>query len=184
METRTVRRQRTKEHETNTTEWLWATSLGRQKTPTNVIVLIGHGRWDLDKLFERALQPYLDNDGLAVQTEADKDVDISDRNPGAGYGNGGGNMIYRLREGIERFTISDINNPAATSQAQSDIFIMLDLLGNTAAVQYFNHVPGGCNVLFMDGHVAFIRYINNEQAATPPVMPSLATMVGVLAAAE
>ena len=138
----------------------------------------------MDKLFERALQPYLDNDGLAVQTEADKDVDISDRNPGAGYGNGGGNMIYRLREGIERFTISDINNPAATSQAQSDIFIMLDLFGNAAAIQYFNHVPGGCNVLFMDGHVAFIRYINNEQAATPPVMPSVATMVGVLAAAQ
>jgi len=138
----------------------------------------------LDKLFEGALDPYLDNDGLAVQIEADKDVDIGDRSPGAGYGNGGGNTIYRLREGIERFTISDINNPAATSQAQSDIFIMLDLLGNTAAIQYFNHVPGGCNVLFMDGHVEFIRYINNEQDATPPVMPSLATMVGVLAAAE
>lgn len=93
-------------------------------------------------------------------------------------------MIYRLREGIERFTIADINNPAATSQAQSDIFIMLDLIGNAAAIQYFNHVAGGRNVLFMDGHVAFIRYINNEQAATPPVMPSLATTVGVLAAAQ
>ena len=137
----------------------------------------------LDRLFELAAQPYLDNDGLAVQTEADKDIDISSRNPGAGYGNGGGNMIYRLREGIERFTITDINNPAATMQAQSDIFIMLDLLGNGAGVKYFNHVPGGCNVLFMDGHVDFIRYIDDEEEATPPIMPSLANMVGVLTAA-
>jgi prepilin-type processing-associated H-X9-DG protein len=22
----------------------------------------------------------------------------------------------------------------------------------------FNHVPGGCNVLFLDGHVEFIKY--------------------------
>ena len=50
VETRTVRRQRTKEHETTTTEWLWATSLSRQEAPTNVIVLIGHGRWDIENL--------------------------------------------------------------------------------------------------------------------------------------
>jgi len=24
--------------------------------------------------------------------------------------------------------------------------------------QFMNHIPGGCNVLYMDGHVAFIRY--------------------------
>lgn len=22
----------------------------------------------------------------------------------------------------------------------------------------FNHLPGGCNVLYMDGHVEFVRY--------------------------
>lgn len=26
----------------------------------------------------------------------------------------------------------------------------------------FNHVPGGSNVLFMDGHVEFIRYPDNR----------------------
>ena len=45
-------------------------------------------------------------------------------------------------------------------------------------------MPARCNVLFIDGHVAFIRYNNNEQAGTPPIMPSLATMVGVLPAAQ
>jgi prepilin-type processing-associated H-X9-DG protein len=27
---------------------------------------------------------------------------------------------------------------------------------------HFNHVPGGCNVLFMDGHVTFLRYQGPE----------------------
>jgi prepilin-type N-terminal cleavage/methylation domain-containing protein/prepilin-type processing-associated H-X9-DG protein len=73
-----------------------------------------------------------------------------------GLGNGGGATIYRLREGIERFMITDINDPGASAQAQSTLFIMMDTLStNTAG---FNHVPGGCNVLYLDGHVNFIRY--------------------------
>ncbi len=73
-----------------------------------------------------------------------------------GLGNGGGDTVYRLREGIERFMISDINNPAATAMGQSEIPIMLDNL--SAGVDSFNHVPGGANVLYLDGHVAFMRY--------------------------
>ncbi|MFA6242822.1 MAG: DUF1559 domain-containing protein [Candidatus Hydrogenedentales bacterium] len=64
---------------------------------------------------------------------------------------------YRLREGIERFLISDINNPAASSQAQSTIYIMHDDVSGDNSGN-FNHVPGGGNVLYMDGHVSFIRY--------------------------
>jgi prepilin-type N-terminal cleavage/methylation domain-containing protein/prepilin-type processing-associated H-X9-DG protein len=76
----------------------------------------------------------------------------------AGYGNGHGNTVYRLKEGIERFLITDINNPAATARAQSEIFIMLDDLGTAGTAPLFNHIPGGCNVLYLDGHVSFIRY--------------------------
>lgn len=62
----------------------------------------------------------------------------------------------RLREGIERFLITDINNPAASARAQSEVYIIND---RTAVnVQNFSHVPGGSNVLFMDGHVEFIRF--------------------------
>ncbi len=82
----------------------------------------------------------------------------------------------RIREGIERFFITDINNPAAGAQAQSTIPVMMDAWGNTSAVWgsgsymeewtgirdnsilQFNHVPGGSNVLWMDGHVQFIRF--------------------------
>jgi prepilin-type N-terminal cleavage/methylation domain-containing protein/prepilin-type processing-associated H-X9-DG protein len=73
---------------------------------------------------------------------------------------------YRLREGIERFLITDINNPAAAAMAQSEIPVMLDSWADTGpflafgdnAVSRFNHVPGGCNVLYMDGHVEFLKY--------------------------
>jgi prepilin-type N-terminal cleavage/methylation domain-containing protein/prepilin-type processing-associated H-X9-DG protein len=65
--------------------------------------------------------------------------------------------VYRLREGIERFFITDINNPAASALAQSEVWIMSDDINN-GMVQYMNHIPGGCNVLYMDGHVAFLRY--------------------------
>ena len=64
--------------------------------------------------------------------------------------------LYRTREGIERFFITDINNPAATAQAQSEIAIMFDL--TSADAGEYNHVPGGSNVLFMDGHVSFLRF--------------------------
>ena len=64
--------------------------------------------------------------------------------------------LYRFREGIERFLITDINNPAAGAQAQSEIHVMHDIL--SIKPHQFNHVPGGANVLFMDGHVEFIRF--------------------------
>jgi len=71
---------------------------------------------------------------------------------------GNGNTVaLRLREGIERFYITDINNPAASAKAQSEIFVMYDDV-SAADPQYFNHIPGGGNVLYMDGHVGFIRY--------------------------
>jgi len=65
---------------------------------------------------------------------------------------------YRLREGIERFFITDINNPAATNLAQSTLPVCWDQLSEDIALAGFNHIPGGCNVLYMDGHVDYIRY--------------------------
>jgi prepilin-type N-terminal cleavage/methylation domain-containing protein/prepilin-type processing-associated H-X9-DG protein len=72
---------------------------------------------------------------------------------------------YRLREGVERFLITDINNPGANSMAQSGVPVMYDAwaaataLGhNQEGVSRFNHVPGGGNCLYMDGHVGFIRF--------------------------
>ena len=75
-------------------------------------------------------------------------------------GTGGGNTVYRLREGIERFLITDINNPAASAKAQSELPFMWDTISANPEKQAddFAHIPGGCNVLYMDGHVEFVRF--------------------------
>lgn len=75
-------------------------------------------------------------------------------------GNGGGRTIYQLREGIERFMITDINNPGASAIAQSILAAMSDNV--SWYLDKFNHVPGGSNVLFMDGHVSFAKYPSND----------------------
>ncbi len=72
-----------------------------------------------------------------------------------------------LKEGIERFFVTDINNPAGAAKAQSGIPVMFDTWAshntygseNNGTVR-FNHVPGGSNTLFMDGHVEFRKYRN------------------------
>ena len=64
--------------------------------------------------------------------------------------------VYRLREGIERFFITDINNPAASAIAQSEMPVSFDIVDMKSSD--FNHVPGGANVLYMDGHVEFVKY--------------------------
>jgi prepilin-type N-terminal cleavage/methylation domain-containing protein/prepilin-type processing-associated H-X9-DG protein len=76
---------------------------------------------------------------------------------------------YRFREGIERFFITDINNPAASSRAQSTLATMWDVV--ILDVGGFSHVPGGGNVLYMDGHVEFLRY-----PGIFPVSPEWATI--------
>jgi prepilin-type N-terminal cleavage/methylation domain-containing protein/prepilin-type processing-associated H-X9-DG protein len=86
---------------------------------------------------------------------ADPFIVDSDWTVAEGLGNGGGDSIYRLREGIERFLITDINDPGASAKAQSEIYVMGD---NIADDGHFNHVPGGGNVLYMDAHVAFLRW--------------------------
>jgi prepilin-type N-terminal cleavage/methylation domain-containing protein/prepilin-type processing-associated H-X9-DG protein len=70
----------------------------------------------------------------------------------------GQDRAYRLREGIERFLVTDINNAAQSAQAQSSLAIMWDAIAPGPSM--FNHVPGGANVLFMDGHVEFQRWEN------------------------
>ena len=74
-----------------------------------------------------------------------------------GTGNAGSDVNRRLREGIERFMITDINNPAGSAQSQSTLAIMWDELSGDETT-HFNHIPGGCNVLYMDGHVEFLKY--------------------------
>ncbi len=94
-----------------------------------------------------------------------------DVTPPTGSGGAVGNPanIYRTREGIERFLITDINNPAGSAVAQSSVPIMMDVVTsgmydgvNTSnkgvGTIAFNHIPGGANILYLDGHVEFVKY--------------------------
>ena len=121
-----------------------------------------------------ALPLYL-SESPQLNAYADQDITVAD-----GLGNGGSGLadgrttIYRLREGIERFMITDINNPAASAKAQSEVYIMYDLLATNVA--HYNHIPGGANVLYMDGHVQYLRYPSDQ-----PVTRAVAALIGGLA---
>ncbi len=96
--------------------------------------------------------------------------------------------IYRLKEGIERFMITDINNPAGSAQSQSSMAIMWDVIsdgqfgGKTEGTVSFNHIPGGGNVLFMDGHVEFLKYpsgvAEGQTGGAFPITPVVARCNG------
>jgi prepilin-type processing-associated H-X9-DG protein len=110
---------------------------------------------------------------IGVGNPPDYDSASKDCSVSAGMGNGGGSTVYHMREGVERFMITDINNPAASAQAQSQIWVMIDAL--SIEISNFNHPPGGSNVLYMDGHVLFIRYPGDA-----PISKGLAITVGTL----
>ena len=115
---------------------------------------------------------FTDAAGVAYDNRFEDDVPIGDT----------GKTVYRLREGIERFFISDINNPAATAMSQSEIPVMWDTIWTPAYsdginFSYFSHVPGGGNALYMDGHVKFIRYPGEW-----PVSTTMPTMMDLFAA--
>ena len=121
-----------------------------------------------------AIQAGSSDDGAMLSDEVDKD-----RTDMGGWGNGRGDTLYRLREGIERFMITDINNPAASSKAQSVLPIMADQVAADAAA--FNHIPGGSNVLFLDGHVSFLKYEENgEEFVNGLVATSLGLITGLI----
>ncbi len=118
--------------------------------------------------FAQAVESMYVRYAIGDYDSASQDISV----PG-GNGNAGSSTVYHLREGIERFMITDINNPAASAKAQSEIWIMIDAL--STEVDNYNHVPGGCNVLYMDGHVSFIKYPGEQ-----PVSQNLAITVGTI----
>ncbi len=80
--------------------------------------------------------------------------------------NAGTVTVPLMREGAERFLITDINNAGASANAQSDVVVMYDAnridglfsQSSGSLAPNFNHAPGGVNALYMDGHVEFVKY--------------------------
>jgi len=111
-----------------------------------------------------ATMPYM-GDEAGFHNAADQDISVTE-----GAGNGGGSTIYRMRQGVERFLITDINNAAAGTKSQSNVFVMYDNVSSASA--QFNHVPGGSNVLYMDGHVEFVKY-----PGSPPLNKKMSSIM-------
>ncbi len=108
--------------------------------------------------------------GAIVYTEEDWEFESAGTPlPLNGYG-----TAYRLRDGIERFFITDINNAGGSAEAQSEIVIAHDSVSED--ISHFNHVPGGSNVLYLDGHVDFIKW-NGGAGLTNPFPVNFAGIV-------
>jgi len=117
----------------------------------------GQGISGMFEPFEFATAPWGELAAASVATggaATDRDFRVSEEHTGTQAG--GGDTYFRLRQGIERFLITDINNPAAGAMSASQIPVMWDHI--TPFAFHFVHLPGGGNVLYLDGHVSFVRY--------------------------
>ena len=112
----------------------------------------------IDALFngQGLVSAFAAKDAARMAAAVDGDIPIA-----AGLGNGGSSTVYRIREGIERFLITDINNAGSANVAQSSLPVTFDHVAYIPSA--FNHIPGGSNVLFMDGHVEFAKYEPNGE---------------------
>lgn len=109
--------------------------------------------------------------GRVVDNDAD---DRSPLNPGCNLKNYlkdfdvvlpiyGRTRIYYLREGVERFFITDIQDPGARAKTAAEIPVLFDKLEASLEMtasqpKDWVHRPAGPNVLFMDGHAEFMPY--------------------------
>lgn len=122
---------------------------------------------------------------LPVSTQAtnswrDKSVNLNSFGfPGAG--NAGGSTLNRLSAGVDRFLITDINTIFTGDEAgASTIPLMWDQISTN--IIEFSHVPAGQNVLFLDGHVNFLRY--DLTSTRFPASPMYAAINGGVDAKE
>ncbi|MBL7646872.1 MAG: hypothetical protein JNK74_11855 [Candidatus Hydrogenedentes bacterium] len=102
----------------------------------------------------------------AAQISAGGNFDVNYLMAASSYGD----RIYRMREGVERFLITDINNAGASQAITSTIPVIWDWPNN--------HGEGwGGNVLYMDGHVEWVEY-PGKFPMTEASMTILATLAG------
>ncbi|HOE66460.1 MAG TPA: prepilin-type N-terminal cleavage/methylation domain-containing protein [Candidatus Hydrogenedentes bacterium] len=75
-----------------------------------------------------------------------------------GHGPGGGDIFYRVRDGVTRFFQVDADDPARNAIAEKDIPVLYDSVAADNGAPFVNHIwPLGGNVLYMDGHAEFRR---------------------------
>jgi prepilin-type processing-associated H-X9-DG protein len=92
-----------------------------------------------------------EKEGLTV-LDAYESLDLGERGSDIrvpqGQGTGGSHRLFRFRDGIERFLITDINNPAVANEATRRVPVIWEWPEN----------HNGGYVLYLDGHVEFVPY--------------------------
>jgi len=113
--------------------------------------------WELDDRMARFSYAGVDRQAYSDMRETmHNDLRFTYERRGYGFGVGDSEVLYRLRKGIGRFFITDINRPGSSIVSSSALPVLWDHV--TSGEMGFNHIPQGGNILFMDGHVEFRRY--------------------------
>ena len=118
--------------------WLIIDSMFTQELHRTSLNTAGH--WFIDGIIYYNLPEWLDRDWTFTL-----DYEGNEAN------------LYRLYEGIDNLLIHSSYFRSATVRSDSGIAVMWDAI-ELDRPRSFNHLPGGVNVLFMDGHVEFMRY--------------------------
>lgn len=76
-----------------------------------------------------------------------------------GAGNGGGEVVHRLRLRFEQLAIANVYDPTLPALTSAQIPTLWDRLGpGKKRLIQGSHSPAGCNVLYLDGHVEWHEY--------------------------
>ena len=141
--------------------------LGWMVSDNSWLIPVAYGEgFFLGEYYNRVVQPWSTANYSGVEQINDEDFTYV-HNGNARVAAGTKLTFYRLREGIERFLITDINNASASQKSQSQIAVLWDKISTLPGS--FNHVPGGSNVLYMDGHVEFAKWTPHPNASADAV---------------
>ena len=153
------------------TSWDWNIH-GEQYTPAEIVANGGPSEWNQLNYFTMGRMLGGNINVASYPTKKDYGTDDD--------GSALPTTYYALKEGIERFFITDINNPAGSAMSQSSIPVMWDSWSSSnpgdngsdqGGVSRFNHLPGGSNVLYMDGHVQLVKYGSQFPVHVPDCDP-------------
>lgn len=84
-----------------------------------------------------------------------------------GHGPAGGDKFLRMQEGVNRFFVRDINRPSLGAVSDAQIPVLFDAMSVYGTIAPNHFVPAGANVLYLDGHVQFLRL--SRGSLNPPI---------------